>query len=55
MALVEVEGISRNYPRRKGLRLEDRFVVKDVSLAIDPGETLGLVGESGRERARWRE
>lgn len=47
MALVEVEGVSRNYRRRKGLRLEDRFVVKDVSLAIESGETLGLVGESG--------
>ena len=51
MALVEVESVSKNYPRRAGgsfgLRREDHFVVKDVSLSIAPGETLGLVGESG--------
>jgi peptide/nickel transport system ATP-binding protein len=47
MALVEVVAVSRNYPRRIGLRLEDRFVVRDVSLTIATGETLGLVGESG--------
>jgi ABC-type glutathione transport system ATPase component len=47
MALVEVEAVSRNYPRRIGLRREDRFVVQNVSLAIERGETLGLVGESG--------
>jgi peptide/nickel transport system ATP-binding protein len=47
MALVEVEAVSKNYPRRTGLRLEDHFVVKDVSVSIARGETLGLVGESG--------
>ena len=47
MALVEVEGVSKNYPRRDGLRLQDRFAVHDVSLSIAHGETLGLVGESG--------
>jgi ABC-type glutathione transport system ATPase component len=47
MALVEVDAVSRNYPRRRGLRLEDRFVVNNVSLSIARGETLGLVGESG--------
>jgi peptide/nickel transport system ATP-binding protein len=51
MALVEVESVSRNYPRRTagifGLRLEDHFAVCDVSLTIARGETLGLVGESG--------
>ena len=51
MALVEVEAVSKNYPRRKagwsGLRQEDHFVVREVSLSIAPGETLGLVGESG--------
>ncbi|WP_263355563.1 ATP-binding cassette domain-containing protein [Acidicapsa ligni] len=47
MALVEVQSVSRNYPRRIGLSQEDRFVVKDVSLTIAAGETLGLVGESG--------
>jgi len=51
MALVEVEAVSRNYPRRVmgglGLRHEDHFVVNNVSLQIAAGETLGLVGESG--------
>src|ERR1700689_7929 len=47
MGFVEVESVSKNYPRRTGLRREDRFVVNDVSLTIDRGETLGLVGESG--------
>jgi ABC-type glutathione transport system ATPase component len=47
MALVEVEAVSKNYPRRAGLGHEDHFVVHEVSLRIDRGETLGLVGESG--------
>jgi ABC-type glutathione transport system ATPase component len=47
MALVEVERVSKNYPRRAALRSEDHFVVKEVSLNIARGETLGLVGESG--------
>jgi len=47
MAFVEVESVSKNYPRRVGLRQEDHFAVRDVSLVIERGETLGLVGESG--------
>ena len=47
MALVEVDAISKSYPRRVGLRTELRTVVEDVSLTIEAGETLGLVGESG--------
>jgi ABC-type glutathione transport system ATPase component len=47
MALVEVNAVSKNYPRRTGLRREDRLVVNNVSLTIERGETLGLVGESG--------
>jgi peptide/nickel transport system ATP-binding protein len=51
MALVEVDAVSRNYPRRGmgglGFRVEDNFAVRDVSLTIAQGETLGLVGESG--------
>jgi ABC-type glutathione transport system ATPase component len=47
MALVEVDGVSKSYPRHVGLRTEQHAVVQDVSLAIESGETLGLVGESG--------
>jgi ABC-type glutathione transport system ATPase component len=47
MALVEVDAVSKDYPRRTGLRTELRAVVEDVSLSIEAGETLGLVGESG--------
>ncbi len=47
MALVEVDAVSKSYPRRVGLRTEMRTVVEDVSFEIVAGETLGLVGESG--------
>jgi peptide/nickel transport system ATP-binding protein len=47
MALVEVNGVSKSYPRRAGLRTVEQSVVADVSLRIEAGETLGLVGESG--------
>jgi peptide/nickel transport system ATP-binding protein len=47
MALVEVEAVWKCYMRRAGLRSEVRAVVEDLSLRIEPGETLGLVGESG--------
>lgn len=47
MALVEVDAVSKSYPRRVGLRTEQRTVVENVSLSIETGETLGLVGESG--------
>ncbi len=47
MPLVEVDAVSKSYPRRAGLRTEEHTVVDNVSLAIEAGETLGLVGESG--------
>jgi peptide/nickel transport system ATP-binding protein len=47
MGMVEVERVSKSYPRRAGLRTEQHTVVDDVSLSIEAGETLGLVGESG--------
>jgi peptide/nickel transport system ATP-binding protein len=47
MPLVEVNSVWMTYPRWTGLRNEPQHVVRDVSLVIEPGETLGLVGESG--------
>jgi len=47
MALVEVDGVSKSYARRSGLRTQMRTVVDHISLSISAGETLGLVGESG--------
>jgi peptide/nickel transport system ATP-binding protein len=47
MALVEVNSVSKSYPRWAGLRTEQIAVVEDVSFTIEAGETLGLVGESG--------
>ncbi|MBQ8201975.1 MAG: ABC transporter ATP-binding protein [Clostridia bacterium] len=42
--LLEVEGLKKYFPLGKGRTLH---AVDDVSFAIRPGETLGLVGESG--------
>ena len=47
MALVQVDVVSKSYPRRAGLHTELRTVVDSVSFEIVAGETLGLVGESG--------
>jgi peptide/nickel transport system ATP-binding protein len=44
---VEIDAVSKSYPRRVGLRTEMRPVVEGVSLTIETGETMGLVGESG--------
>jgi oligopeptide/dipeptide ABC transporter ATP-binding protein len=50
MALVEIRDLKKHYPVRGGVfRRSSQHVkaVDGVSLAIEPGETLGLVGESG--------
>jgi ABC-type glutathione transport system ATPase component len=47
MPLVQVNSVSKSYPRSVGLHTELKTVVDDVSLSIETGETLGLVGESG--------
>jgi ABC-type glutathione transport system ATPase component len=47
MALVEVNSVSKSYPRRVGLGRRMQSVVEDVTFLIEAGETLGLVGESG--------
>ncbi len=43
-AILELEGLTKDFPVGRNRRLR---AVDDVSLAIAPGETLGIVGESG--------
>ena len=48
--LLEMRDLSKHFPVRKGLLGRERGAVRavdGVSLALAPGETLGLVGESG--------
>ena len=50
MALLEIRDLKKLYPVRDGVfRRTSQYVkaVDGVTLAIEPGETLGLVGESG--------
>jgi len=49
-AILTVEGLKKHFPVRRGLLQRTVGWVKaveNVSFAIDPGRTLGLVGESG--------
>ena len=47
--LLELRGISRYFQVRQGLfgKTRQLWAVADVSLNLEAGETLGLVGESG--------
>src|ERR671930_2177430 len=49
-ALVEIQSLKKYFPIRKGVlqREVDRVhAVDDVTLSVQKGETIGLVGESG--------
>ncbi len=48
-ALLQVEGVSVDMPLGSGLMPGTRHlnILADITLAMQPGETLGLVGESG--------
>ncbi|BES64502.1 dipeptide ABC transporter ATP-binding protein [Gottschalkiaceae bacterium SANA] len=48
--LLEVKGLTKHFPVEQGFLSKGKKVVRavdDLSFAIAPGETLGLVGESG--------
>ena len=45
--LVEVKNLKQYFPVRSGFKTLQLKAVDDVSFSIRPGETLGLVGESG--------
>ena len=45
--LLEVEHLKQYFPIKEGFRKVPLKAVDDISFAIKPGETLGLVGESG--------
>ena len=45
--LLKVEHLKQYFPIKEGFRTVPLKAVDDISFAIKPGETLGLVGESG--------
>ena len=45
--LLKVDHLKQYFPVHDGFKKMELKAVDDVSFAIKPGETLGLVGESG--------
>ncbi len=48
-ALMEVVGLAKHYPTQHGML----HAVDGVDLRIQPGESVGLVGESGSANPPW--
>jgi peptide/nickel transport system ATP-binding protein/oligopeptide transport system ATP-binding protein len=48
-SILRAENIKKSYPVSRGMfqKSRDMHAVRDVSLHLEPGKTLGLVGESG--------
>jgi ABC-type dipeptide/oligopeptide/nickel transport system ATPase component len=46
MPLIEVRNLPTRFHTRNGVV----HAVENVSFTVDPGQTLGIVGESGSER-----
>ena len=57
-ALLDVKGLSKHFPVRRGLIMSRAAgvvkAVDGVSFALDRGETLALVGESGCGKSTTR-
>jgi len=53
--LLEVEGLMKTYRTSRGMFQPPRVVtaVNDISFDLAPGQTLGVVGESGSGNRRW--
>jgi peptide/nickel transport system ATP-binding protein len=45
--LLNIEGLTIGFQRKKGWRKHTQWVVRDQDLVLMPGETLGLIGPSG--------
>jgi ABC-type glutathione transport system ATPase component len=47
MTLLNLQGVSHRYRRGLFGRRDDRYAVREVSLRVHAGESVGLIGESG--------
>ena len=53
--LLEVSHLKQYFPVHQGFKTIPLKAVDDISFAIKPGETLGLVGESGCGKTTCRQ
>lgn len=45
--VLDVRHVNKSFTRRRGMRQETIHAVRDISVSVMRGETLGIVGESG--------